>query len=320
MSQTVSHNDLSPALRVRKFIGSMMPSGMKRAIVRTPAYLDLARYTAPNILRPSVPISARANGWLRELRENGIVRIESDDLRSVADRLDTDYLEKIFRSPTGTLDGDQFDDPRLFARNANSESHRSFGVEVGCWISFKDEKLKPLLRNPEIAAMLYNYYRRQPYYRNQPQVQFISLKPGQKFDTGNEYHVDRFYQVSAMILVSDVTTAGTHMNYLTKSHRRSLLRTGIELPYDECRRRAEAEPERLYTLTGKKGTLFVYDTTGVHSRNLISGSTRKCLIWTVTTGHHLDTLLETTTDWPELKRDPAIVRRMFDKLGSVRQN
>ena len=70
----------------------------------------------------------------------------------------------------------------------------------------------------------------------------------------------------------------------------------------------------MYNLTGKKGTLYVYDTSGMHSRNLIAGTSRKCLIWTVTTGHHLDTFTETTDSWPELRTDPEVVQHMFDKM------
>jgi hypothetical protein len=297
----------------RKAIGSVVPAAAKRRIGSIPVYLDFAKFTVPNPVRPSIRISGRAEGWLQELRENGIVRIESDGLRAAADRLD-DYLTMIRNSPTGNLDGSQLGDRRLFAQNANSELHKSFGVEVACWISFKDERLKPLLRDPEIAGMMYNYYRRQPYYRNQPRLQYITLNPGQKIVTGNEFHVDRFHQVSAMILVSDVTEEGTHMNYLLKSHRRSLLRTGIEMQPPECERWVEEKRYPMFNLTGKNGTLYVYDTSGVHSRNLIAGSSRKCLIWTVTTGHHLDVFTETTDDWPELRHDPEVIQRMFDKM------
>jgi len=247
------------------------------------------------------------------LRENGIVKIESDGLRAAADRL-SDYLDMLKDSPSGSLDGKQLGDPRIFAQDANTAHHKSFGIDTACWVSFKDEKLKPLLRDPEIAGMMYNYYHRQPYYRNQPRLQYISLEPGQSVVTGNEFHVDAFRQISAMILISDVTDSDTHMDFLLKSHRRSVLQTGIEMTVEECEQCVADKTYELFNLTGKKGTLYVYDTTGIHSRNLTPGSSRKCLIWTVTTGHHMAGFTETNTDWPELQQDPEVVQRMFDKM------
>ncbi len=118
-----------------------------------------------------------------------------------------------------------------------------------------------------------------------------------------------------MLLISDVTEAGTHMEYVVGSHKRSFLflREGIQMSNEESEHRAEAAKEMFY-LTGPKGTLFLYDSTGVHRRNLIPGSRRKALIWTVTTGHHLHTFTEITDDWPELQDDLLFVRRMFDKV------
>jgi hypothetical protein len=300
----------------RKFVGSFVPAKAKLQIGNIPLYLNTAKYTMPNLVRPTVQTSARAQGWLKELRENGIVRIESDGLRAAADRL-ADYLTMLKDSPSGSLDGKQLGDARLFATDANTAHHQSFGVDIACWVSFKDEQLKPLLRDSDIAGMMYNYYHRQPYYRNQPRLQYISLAPGQRVLTGNEFHVDRFRQISAMILISDVTAADTHMDYLLKSHRRSVLQTGIEMTVEECERCVAEKRYPMFNLTGKKGSLYVYDTTGIHSRNLTPGSSRKCLIWTVTTGHHLAGFSETTADWPELRQDPEVVQRMFDKMDET---
>jgi hypothetical protein len=300
----------------RKFVGSFVPAKAKRQIGNIPFYLNTAKYAVPNLVRPTVPISDRAQGWLKELRENGIVKIESDGLRASADRL-AGYLAMLENSPSGSLDGKQLGDSRLFVADANTAHHKSFGVDVACWVSFKDEQLKPLLRDPDICGMIYNYYHRQPYWRNQPRLQHISLPPGQQVLTGNEFHVDAFRQISAMILIEDVTESDTHMEFLLKSHRRSVLQTGIEMTVEECERCVAGKTYPMFNLTGKKGTLYVYDTTGIHSRNLTPGSSRKCLIWTVTTGHHLAGFSETTADWPELRRDPEVVQRMFDKMDEA---
>jgi hypothetical protein len=146
-------------------------------------------------------------------------------------------------------------------------------------------------------------------------LQYAENAIGQPVSPGNEWHSDRYRQVSAMLLISDVTEADTHMEYVVGSHKRSFLfmREGIQMSNEESRRRGEAAEEIFY-LTGPRGTLFLYDSTGVHRRNLIPGSNRKALIWTVTTGHHLHTFTETTDDWPELQADPPVVQRMFDKV------
>lgn len=320
MSQTLSHDNLSPALRARKFVGSLLPPPVKRAIVRTPAYLNLLRYTVPNVLKPAVPISARAEGWLRELRENGIVRIEPEMFRGVADYLERAYFAKLAGRTNHNLDGGEFDDKRLFTIDGSSDNFRAFGVVMTCEISLLDNGLAPMLRNPDIAGLIYNYYRRQPYYRNQPRIQYTDVKPDSRVELGNDYHVDRFRQVSAMLLVSDQTEKDTHMEYLLGSHQRSFTKTGIEMTYEECRRWAQYAPERIFHLVGKKGTLFIYDTTGVHCRNLIPNSRRKIIIWTVTTGHHLEKFRDRTTDWPELAQSPPHVRHMFDQLDTHPMN
>src|SRR5258708_24486686 len=103
----------------RKVIGSFVPAQAKRHIGSVPTYFDFAKYTLPNPVRPSIPISERAQGWLDELRQNGIVKIESDELRGAADRLD-DYFAMIKNSPSGSLDGNQLGDGRLVATSANS--------------------------------------------------------------------------------------------------------------------------------------------------------------------------------------------------------
>jgi hypothetical protein len=303
---------MSTLLTARRAVGSLLPAPAKRRLVDALDGIDFVKHITPNILNPVVPVPDHAKGWLKDLREVGITRVESPELIEVANILDRDYLARL--SPGASLGGADFEDPRLFATNCNAATHAAFGIQIACWLSFKDERLKPLLRDPAMAAVLYNYYHRQPYYRNQPNLQYAQNESHHNADEGNGWHSDRYRQVTAMLLISDVTEQSTHMEYVTGSHKRSFMfmREGIQLSLEESKRRAE-QVTSYYNLIGKKGTLFVFDATGVHRRNLILGTARKALFWTVTTGHHMHTFTETPDNWPELQNDPVIVRRMFDK-------
>lgn len=304
---------MSTILAARRAVGALLPPPTKRRIVDVLDRVDFVKHLTPNVLNPVVPVPEHAKPWLKEIRECGITRIATPGLLEAAEVLDRDYLDRL--KPGMSLKGSDFADPRLFATDCNASTHSVFGIQISCWLSFKDERLKPLLRDPAIAAVLYNYYHRQPYYRNQPNLQYAQNDDGHDVDKGNGWHSDRYRQLTAMLLISDVTEQSTHMEYVTGSHKRSFLfmREGIQMSLEECKRRAEAERD-YFMLTGKKGTLFLFDATGIHRRNLIAGTSRKALFWTVTTGHHMHTFTETTGNWTELQQDPAIVRRMFDKV------
>src|SRR5213595_2015400 len=113
----MSTTELSYALKARKFVGSFLPQSARTAIVSVPGYLDVARYSLPNPVKPSVGISATAGGWLQEMREVGCVRIENDATLQVADFAERQYFQKLENSPNQNLDGATLGDPRLFTHS-----------------------------------------------------------------------------------------------------------------------------------------------------------------------------------------------------------
>ena len=117
-----------------------------------------------------------------------------------------------------------------------------------------------------------------------------------------------------MLLVTDQTINDTHMEYVPGSHRRSLIKTGIMLTDEQSATWAANAKDQMIHLTGKRGTMYVFDTTGIHARRLIQGTRRKIFHLTWTTGHHITRYYETRENWPELESQPSYVRDMFGKI------
>jgi hypothetical protein len=249
----------------------------------------------PWAARPA--LTDRASEWLINLERDGILRIELPAFAEVARHVEKTYFEGEPHAP-------------LFAHDTNTDLYRSFGIERLAEVSFKDPGLLPLLLHEELHAVYFHYYGRQPYFRNHPVVQRLSYREGQPKDTdhGNRYHTDPLRQLSLMLLVSDAPAEGGHMVYAAGSHRRPMWRTGIYIPYDVAE--AIARRSAPVSLTGAKGTLFLFDASGVHRRILRPGA-RHMLHLNLTTGHHRKPIRETFDGWSALQNIPNSMRRMF---------
>src|ERR1051326_8762829 len=108
---------MSTLLAARRAVGSLLPPPAKRRIVDALDGIDFVKHITPNILNPVVPVPEHAKGWLKDLRDVGITRVEHADLVEVANVLDRDYLARL--SPGKSLCGSDFKDSRLFATNCN---------------------------------------------------------------------------------------------------------------------------------------------------------------------------------------------------------
>ena len=276
-------------------------------------------YGVQNPLSVSFPLSHKSQSWLEALRKNGIIKIENElDFMKVADHIQENYFSQIEENPQKFLGSAEpvfpFGDDKRFICNMNKKDYESSGTEISCAISFLDSECDPVFLNDELIKIFYMYYRRQPYYRNQPLLQKVALKPDQVPLENGCFHVDHLHQISLMLLVSDVTENDTHMEYCLGSNRRNILVEGIELSVPECD--AKARDYAILKCTGKKGTLFVFDTSGFHRANYTSNSTRKILHLNITTGHNLGQFMDKKAYIAKLSNRPSYARRMFDYLTS----
>jgi hypothetical protein len=273
---------------------------------------EILRYGFPNLLRSKVALSQRGQLWLEILKREGIARIEEEEFRKVADHLDDVYFSKLESKSRAQLSGEELGDKLLFARDSNDPMFQEYGADILCEISFRDPALSPLLLNPDISGLCYNYYRRQPYYRNQPVLQRLAHKSGQEAESAAAFHVDRMHQISLMLLLSDVTEKDTHMEYVLRSQQRRMWKLGIEM--SEAQAAEVAKQGQVMSCIGEKGTLYIFDASGVHRRCLVPGSTRKIFHCNVTTGHHLRDFIDHRGNWEALEALPPHTQRMFSKL------
>lgn len=284
---------------------------LKRVRLRLWEGLHFARYATPNVLTPQVSSSSKAREWLEQMRSSGIVKIEEEKFSEVAGYLNSKYFSKL-EGGCLNLEGRDLGSSDLFAVDVNDPRYEKWGVEIKCVISFKDPVLSQLVLHSDLTNMLYNYFKRQPYYRNQPVLQKVSYREGQDPQGDDSFHVDNLHQISVMLLISDQTERDTHMEYALGSNRRPVLRQGIYISHAEARERARDFP--IFKCIGKKGTLFVFDTSGIHRRYLLPGNPRKMLHLNVTTGHHMAACRENLKNWRELAISSAYVQRMFTKF------
>jgi hypothetical protein len=267
----------------------------------------MVRKWARPLARAQLPeISPRAASWLEDLQANGIVKIERSH-SELADYLDEQYFDKWQNGQDpGAQDGLRYVD-------VNNESYAENGVKVNAYISFKDEKIRSLVCDPEIGQTIYSYYGRQPHYRNQPLLQKIEYTADKVLATNGRFHTDHLRQISMMLLVRDVSENDTHMEYLLGSNRRDLHRA-VYLSFEECEALAQG-----YTSTqciGPKGTLFLFDASGVHRANYQAGSIRQILHLNITSGHNLKEFFDDFDD-DDLDGLPPYMADFFTREGRV---
>jgi len=265
-------------------------------------------YYTPDKHRPGVPISAEAEKYLYELRENGITAVPG--FEAVADHLDQTYFS--------IMGGDKPPLPRRFevitlgsrAEASNTINYRLF---------FNDPGLAPLVFNPDVCGILYNYYQRQPFYRQQPWAiknAMAADTPQDEFsraEVSAKFHVDCYRQITLMLLVNELTVNDTHLQFAIGSHKFT------RNPWDRYKYKDTDIVGKypIFDAVGPKGTLIIMDAgCGIHRGLHKRGSVRKTLQLVVTTGHYIN--LEepkmTSADQPALDNYPDHVRHIMDQL------
>jgi hypothetical protein len=242
----------------------------------------IAKWAWPNPMSSPPAMSSRAATWLDIMKRDGIVQVDGQ-YGEVAEYINEMYFDKLER---GEVPGRA----SLFCVDAGREKDTEYMQTMSRFISFRDKGIQPLIFDPDIGQLLCNYYRRKACYRNQPLIQRIDFRDGDRAPTNGSFHTDHLRQISLMLLVSDIGEHDIHMEYALGSHRRDI-RQGIFLGPTEGDVLAK-EYDAFCNCTGKKGTLYIFDASGVHRANYRTGSTRKILHMNITSGHNLRELVD----------------------------
>lgn len=207
-----------------------------------------------------LPLSSRGESYLAALRSRGMFK-SATDYSALADYINERYLREQDALPK---------DAPL----------RRIGLTISHAVTFSDRQLHSLLFDPELCAVLSNYYGKQPFYRDNPTVHRSVFTPGAKLDVSAVYHSDGYRQISFMLLLNDLSEVDTHMQYAAESHRTQ------QATYDRSAidQRAVEDAFDIVDLVGPKGTLYVFDTEGLHRGQYFVGTARSIFHVNVTTG------------------------------------
>lgn len=263
-------------------------------------------YYSPDRKQPCVPISATTSRYLDEFRENGVV-ILPGLLPDVADAINEQYFE-VLEGKRALAPGRVMNVMDLGARNADSGT-------VTTVVSYRDPLLQPLLWNPELCGLVYNYYQRQPFYRDLPTL--IRNAPVAKVSKQTEYsakyHLDLFHQITFQLLVNDLTPNDTRLQYAVGSHLERSFSTD-RFAY------ADSEVSKRYTIkdcVGPKGTVVIMDAgAGLHRGTYVPGTVRKMVHTIITTGHSLNIYgkVDSLEGWEEYRAFPKFMQNMMKKV------
>ena len=225
---------------LRKFLWS-------RYMTRRPGYEPIA-------------LTNEGPGYLRELQERGIFRC-TRSFSAVSDYIKQQYFGGEHALPVGS-------------------KLREVGLTVSHSVTLADRRLHEILFDPELCAVVANYYGRQPFYRDNPTVHRSEFGPQSRLDVSGVFHSDGYRQISFMLLLNDLSDTDTHMQYAVGSHRRQ------QPTYDrsEIDQAAVARSFEIANLTGPKGTLYVFDTEGLHRGEYFPGSIRDIFHTNINTG------------------------------------
>jgi|GEM_PF-3145346 len=197
----------------------------------------------------------------------------------------------------------------------NLQFPASFGRVFEAATSFQEPAVQKIVFDSDLVALMYNYLRRTPYYRNNPSLVTVRASATDKQPAG-EFHTDGgLRQLSYMLLLNEVTEDTTHMEYLTGSHN---VRFAMKMYRENLTDKKIIDSFPLYRLTGSAGDLFVFDAgNGFHRANVIPGTIRSILHFNINTGYELqEAKFDSRSQWKALATASADVGRMLDKVTS----
>ena len=277
------------------------PSVISYRIITSPKYLYFRRmlYYIPQKKYSDLKLSDRAEQWMKEIKENGIVKIENE-FEGLAEYLDKEY----FSNPNCKYILEDQTVPRT----------QAMGITLAMHISFRDSVLAKLFFHEEILGMLSKHYKCQAYYRNLPSIienKYDATKHTQ--DMQALFHLDKgLDQISIMFLVKDLSENDTHMQYSMGSNKEKH-KTVDRFKFDQDL------IEKKYPIMkciGKAGTVFIFRAgMGFHRGFQVSGSTRKILHLNVTSGHDLfHQEYDKISDFNHLENKKFFVKKSIEKI------
>ena len=214
--------------------------------------------------------TGKATAQCNELRNDGIIKLDKS-YRNFSDYLLEQYLNN----------------PR-FQYAVVDTSDPSNGTRIGYDMSLADPQITEFVLDPLIMEVLRCYYGTEPFLRNDPLLQGIDTNDT-TLELGNgAFHIDRYNQLSLMLLLGETSVRSTHMEYLRGTHRRKFGFWNLYLrdPDIQDVTRSTGAPE-LFKVVGSKGDAFLFDTMGIHRANYILGSNRLIFHLNFTNGHNL---------------------------------
>jgi hypothetical protein len=288
-----------------------------KGLIQTPYKLAFhcrrALYLTPNPFQPTCPLSSDGEEYLLELKERGVVRIP-DRFKQLANYVVDHYVSSVEQF------GENGSEKSIaFVHRVERRPDRNRAYEAQ--LSFKDPRMAEMYFDPDLCGIFCNYYRRQPYFRYQPQLINTHLRDTDKPCLQGKFHKDGGYRMLAYtLLLNDITLGDTHMEYAIGSHRD---RTN----FDDVRSRNSYSDEEvaqryeIYPLVGERGTLFIFENgNGFHRARYVVDRPRVMINVAVVTStesykgdcRHFDSI----EDWPALRQYPKYIRRMMEKVAA----
>lgn len=286
--------------KLRKQIGTYRTYLKRKKFIRTEM--------APEPGFKDKPLEPPFQEALRSLREHGYCHL--DLFGDLADHILSEVFEK---AATG-----DFNDPRIL-KNVQKPEDLKMGRKMAVEISYKDEKWKDFFFHPQLVSLLYNYYRRQPYYRNYPWL-VMHQNDDSNLDWKNnpvfqgKYHLDQGkHQVSYILLLNDLGENDTRLQFAKDSHKVDHFSMDRNDYPDEM----IEEKYEIVNCIGPKGRLYIFDAgNGFHRAKYFEGSTRKILHCNFTTGHSIvPTQHEDLKQWEWLRSQPEFIQKTVEKIS-----
>lgn len=128
-------------------------------------------------------------------------------------------------------------------------------------LSLDSALVRSVIKDLKILEFLSEYYGGCAYLRENPTISCLVKNDPKLHDKPSRiYHSDGYRQVSLMMLLNDIDDTNIHMEYCLSSHKKQ------QLTYDRRRLNQEAISKtfKKFHLTGRKGSLFIFDTEGFH--------------------------------------------------------
>jgi hypothetical protein len=163
------------------------------------------------------------------------------------------------------------------------------GLLVNIFCSFNLQAILKICTDSRLISQVEQYYGSTSYLRNDPQIQRLSIQSEDQFDNNYFYHIDRFNQVSAMILLSEVTMESTHMVYANGTQKRKFGFFDLRRLYGgrQIIKKLAENSDSLTHLIGSPGDIYLFDSMGFHRADYKIGTERDCIFLNFTNGHNL---------------------------------